>query len=363
MAVGRGALPDPAFWRGRRVLLTGHTGFKGSWLALWLLELGAEVVGVALAPPTRPALFDQLNLGDTPLVDHRCDLRDGARLAELVRRHRPQVVLHLAAQALVREGYRSPIGTWSTNVLGTLQLLEALRPLDHTCAVVAVTTDKVYANAEQGLPFREDDPLGGHDPYSASKAAMELAVASWRQSYCGDAPHQTPHLRLATARAGNVIGGGDWGFDRIVPDAIRALRCQEPIQVRNPAAVRPWQHVLEPLAGYLLLAEWLTSSPIQPEPASFNFGPAAADQCSVHELVEMLLQLWPGCWEHQDEGIGPHESARLLLDAERARTLLGWNPCWGVIDAVSRTADWYRDQDRGVPARRLCLEQLRAYIA
>ena len=344
------------------MLLTGHTGFKGSWLALWLLEMGAEVVGVALDPPTGPSLFDQLQLAEIGLVDHRCDLRDEVRLGELVRTHRPQVVLHLAAQALVREGYRSPIATWSTNVIGTLQLLEALRQVDDTCAVVAVTTDKVYANAERGEPFREDDPLGGHDPYSASKAAMELAVASWRLSYCGDAPHQTPHLRLATARAGNVIGGGDWGAERIVPDAIRALQRGEPIQVRHPAAVRPWQHVLDPLAGYLLLAEWLSRSPGQQEPAGFNFGPSAAGQRTVRELVETLLQRWPGDWEPLEECAAPHESACLLLDADRAKTWLNWQPRWDFAEAVARTADWYRDQARGVPARRLSMEQVRAYV-
>ena len=356
-----GALPDPAFWRGRRVLLTGHTGFKGSWLALWLLELGAEVVGVALDPPTNPALFDQLNLGDTPLVDHRCDLRDGERLAELVWSHRPQVVLHLAAQALVREGYRSPIDTWSTNVLGTLQLLEALRGVDDTCAVVAVTTDKVYANAEQGLPFREEDPLGGHDPYSGSKAAMELAVASWRKSFCGDAPHQTPHLRLATARAGNVIGGGDWGVDRIVPDAIRALQCGEPIVVRHPAAVRPWQHVLDPLAGYLLLAERLFRSQNRLDPACFNFGPEVTDQRCVRDLVETLLQHWPGQWRHRGEAEAPHESGLLLLDAAQARSVLGWKPRWAFEEAVERTTQWYRGVHEGQAAQTLCLDQLSAY--
>ena len=355
------ALPDPAFWRGRRVLLTGHTGFKGSWLALWLLELGAEVVGLALEPPTCPALFDQLNFGDTPLVDHRCDLRDGEQLADLVRIHRPQVVLHLAAQALVREGYRSPIETWSTNVLGTLQLLEALRPLDHTCAVVAVTTDKVYANPERGEPFREDDPLGGHDPYSGSKAAMELAVASWRNSYCGDAPHQTPHLRLATARAGNVIGGGDWGLERIVPDAIRALQCGESITVRHPSAVRPWQYVLDPLAGYLLLAERLFCSQSPLEPACFNFGPAVADQRCVRDLVEALLQYWPGQWHHRGETDAPHESGLLLLDAAQARSVLGWQPRWGFDEAVARTAQWYRGVHEGQTAQALCKEHLAAY--
>ncbi len=357
------ALPDPAFWRDRRVLLTGHTGFKGSWLALWLLQLGAKVVGVALEPPTTPSLFDQLQLSEIGLVDHRCDLRDGEELDELVRMYRPQVVLHLAAQALVREGYRSPIDTWSTNVLGTLHVLEALRQVDDTCAVVAVTTDKVYANAERGEPFREDHPLGGHDPYSASKAAMELAVASWRLSYCGDAHHQNPHLRVATARAGNVIGGGDWGVNRILPDAIRALQRAKPIQVRNPTAVRPWQHVLDPLSGYLLLAQRLSGDQGSTEPTCFNFGPEPSDQRSVQELVEALLPQWPcSCgWQQLTGQDGLHESQQLLLDASLATSVLGWKPRWNFDVAVSQAVRWYRDVHAGENPRQLCQMQIKRY--
>lgn len=349
--------PDPTFWRGRRVLLTGHTGFKGSWLALWLLELGAEVIGVALDPPTRPSLFEQLGLADSPLHDVRCDLRDAEAMAALVHRHEPEVVLHLAAQSLVRQGYRAPIDTWSTNVLGSLQLLEALRHLPAPCAVVMVTTDKVYANAERGLPFREEDPLGGHDPYSASKAAMELAVASWRLSYCGEAPHQTPHLRIATARAGNVFGGGDWAAERIVPDAIRALQRGEPIAVRHPAAVRPWQHVLEPLHGYLLLAEALATAP-DPPCEAFNFGPDPACCRPVAALVEELLGHWPGQWRDQRDPLAPHEAAVLQLDSGWARQRLGWQPLWDFKTAVARTAAWYRAVQQGATALECCLADL-----
>ena len=360
MAMNRhGALPDPAFWKGRRVLLTGHTGFKGTWLALWLHQLGADVVGLALDPPSEPSLFAQTGLSAL-IDDRRVDLLDQQALAAAVHAVQPQVVMHLAAQSLVREGYRQPLHTWNTNVIGSLHLLEALRPLQHPCAVVVVTTDKVYANDEKGEPFREDDALGGHDPYSSSKAALELAVASWRQSYCGDAPHQTRWLRLATARAGNVIGGGDWASERIVPDAIRALQCGEPVRVRNPAAVRPWQHVLDPLAGYLLLAERLSTDAAVC--GGLNFGPDACDQRTVAELIQALLVHWPdGRWQVALETAPPRESERLLLDASLAREALAWLPRWRFEEAVTHTAGWYRAVALGQDPRQLCLEQIARY--
>lgn len=289
-----GRLPDPRFWEGRRVLLTGHTGFKGSWLTLWLLQMGAEVTGVSLAPEAEPHLFTQLGLTHPRglplpgrLLHREVDLLDARGLREVVEECRPEVVLHLAAQSLVRRGYREPLLTWQTNVIGTLQLLEALRQRAVPSAAVCVTTDKVYENHEKSVAFHEADRLGGSDPYSSSKAAMELAVASWRASFCGSAPHQHPGMRLTTARAGNVIGGGDWAEDRIVPDAIRALQQGAPIVVRQPRAIRPWQHVLEPLAGYLLLAERLQRGELSE--GAFNFGPRPSDSRSVATLVQTVL--------------------------------------------------------------------------
>ena len=360
---------EPAFWRGRRVLLTGHTGFKGSWLALWLLELGAELSGLAFEPepvaaPAEP-LFTALGLAQRLGVSHRIgDIRQPEAVQAAVSAAQPEVVLHLAAQPLVRRSYSDPLGTWSTNVQGSLQLLEALRPLQHRCAVVLITTDKVYANREWEWGYREEDRLGGHDPYSASKAAMELMVASWRASFCGTAAHQTPHLALATARAGNVIGGGDWAADRIVPDAMRALAAAEPIAVRNPMATRPWQHVLEPLAGYLQLAQRLHEQPDRHSQA-YNFGPAAEANQPVQQLVEQLLVHWPGAagWRDASQPGAPHEAGLLHLVADRAQQQLGWLPRWDFATTAARTAGWYRRVHQGEEALACCLDDLRAYGA
>jgi CDP-glucose 4,6-dehydratase len=350
---------DSSFWQGRRVLLTGHTGFKGSWLALWLLELGAKVTGLAMPPDTDPSLFAQLQLDQR--LDHRLgDLRNPGTLAELVAQTRPEVVLHLAAQPLVRRSYAEPTATWAVNVMGTIHLLEALRALDQPCTAVLITTDKVYRNNEWLYGYRENDPLGGHDPYSSSKAAAEIAIASWRASFCGDQPHQTPHLRIASARAGNVIGGGDWAADRIVPDAMRALAKGEPIGVRNPAATRPWQHVLEPLGGYLLLAERLSADPSLA--TAFNFGPQLEANRSVRELVEEALRHWPGSWDDQSDPSAPHEASLLHLVIDKAHHQLGWAPRWDFATTLERTVHWYRQLEEGkATALENCLADLEAF--
>jgi len=356
--------PDPAFWQGRRVLLTGHTGFKGSWLLLWLLELGAEVWGYALPAEPAPNLFPLLEpelLARLGFHQRIADLADRAALGAWVAEAQPEVVFHLAAQPLVRRSYEDPLGTWATNVMGSLELLEALRPLQHPCALVMVTTDKVYENREWLHGFRETDPLGGHDPYSASKAAAELAIASWRASFCGSAPHQTPHLAIATARAGNVIGGGDWAADRILPDAIRALAAGQPIAVRNPAATRSWQHVLEPLGGYLRLAEALALDPVPPCEA-FNFGPALESNRPVGDLVETILEHWPGQWQDQSDPSSPHEASLLHLQIDKAHHRLGWSPRWSYGITVERTVHWYRRvQRQQASALECCQADLNCY--
>ncbi|MFN3868380.1 MAG: CDP-glucose 4,6-dehydratase [Hyphomicrobiaceae bacterium] len=346
MAIGQGAVEvvvsaaEARFWRGKRVLVSGHTGFKGAWLTLWLRQRGALVTGIALAPETTPALFDQLQLTDD--IDHRLlDIRDGARLREVIVACRPDIVFHLAAQALVRRGYREPVDTWATNVMGTVHILEALRTLEHRCAAVLVTTDKVYENREWEFGYRETDQLGGHDPYSASKAACEIAVSSWRRSFLG-ADHP---VRIASARAGNVIGGGDWSADRIVPDLMRALSDGKPLSVRNPAATRPWQHVLEPLDGYMRLAERLyegaAGSAIED---AFNFGPEPEAERSVRDLVTAAMAHWPGAsWIDASDPDAPHEAGRLALDIDRSRVRLGWRPRWNFERTIAETVTWYRD--------------------
>jgi CDP-glucose 4,6-dehydratase len=324
---------------GARVLVTGHTGFKGSWLCEWLLSLGADVTGFALEPDTNPSLFDQLGLAGR-LHHHVGDIRSAATVEKLVVDTNPQFVFHLAAQPLVRRSYREAHYTWETNVMGTVNVLEALRRLESPCVGVMVTTDKCYENREWLFGYRENDPLGGHDPYSSSKAAAELAIASWRSSFFGSG-HP---VRVASARAGNVIGGGDWAEDRIVPDCVRALSRQEPIQVRNPAATRPWQHVLEPDSGYLAIASALALRPDDGRlDSAFNIGPGADGNKPVRRIVEESLIHWPGTWRDSSHVGAVHEASLLQLDNRRIQSLVGWQPVWSFQDAVKRTITWYRD--------------------
>ena len=359
------------FWNRRRVLITGHTGFKGSWLTLWLLSMGAEVWGYSLRPWPGRSLFVDLSLdqkaqgaGSGQLHHHLGDLRDFQSLQRVVEEAQPEVVLHLAAQPLVRRSYLDPLGTWATNVQGSLHLMETLKGLRHPCAVVMVTTDKVYANREWDFGYREEDRLGGHDPYSASKAAAEIAIASWRESFCGTSDNQTPHLVIGTARAGNVIGGGDWAEDRIIPDVIRALAAGDPIPVRNSQATRPWQHVLEPLGGYLLLAERLalaSGGAEHPYASAFNFGPTLQANRPVQALVEAALQYWPGSWHDLSDPAAPHEAGRLHLQIDKAHHQLSWRPRWDFSTTVARTVQWYRAVHEGASALDCCLADLEAY--
>ncbi len=343
------------------VFVTGHTGFKGSWLCEWLLELKAEVTGFSLPPTTKPALFEQLGLAKR-LDSQHGDIRDAGALADAVRQAQPDFIFHLAAQPLVRESYRSPVETYQTNVMGTIHLLEAARSLKKPCAVVCVTTDKCYENREWVYGYREEDALGGHDPYSSSKAAAEIAIATWRRSFFGQHP-----VKVASARAGNVIGGGDWAADRIVPDCIRALQQKRPIAVRNPLARRPWQHVCEPLSGYLWLAALLSEPSLSQVErdrlcSAFNFGPGHVANRTVGELVEEMLKHWPGRWEDQSDPQAVHEATLLHLATDKAHALLGWRPTWGFTAAAAETVKWYRQAARN-PGASALREVIHAQLA
>jgi CDP-glucose 4,6-dehydratase len=349
-------MPEHHFWQGRRVLLTGHTGFKGAWLALWLQRLGAEVTGVALAPTAAPNLFELAHVAQG-MTSHVCDIRDAQALAVLVRQAQPAVVLHLAAQALVRASYRDPLQTFSTNIMGTAHLLDALRGLRDTRVAVMVTTDKVYRNLEHPYPYREDDTLGGHDPYSASKAASELVIASYRDAFLSK-----QDVAVASARAGNVIGGGDWAEDRLIPDCIRAWQAGHTMTIRHPEAIRPWQHVLEPLAGYLRLAEALWQ---QPELAgAYNLGPSTHEAATVRTVVELARTPREICAvSYVTDSDELHEAGWLALETTKARTHLGIHPRWTLTAAVQHTMAWYQAQHAGADPRALCDADIAAYEA
>jgi len=348
--------PYSDFWRGKRVLLTGHTGFKGGWLALMLQELGAQVTGIALAPSTSPNLFELARVSEG-MTSHFCDVREAPALAARVRATQPEVVFHLAAQPLVRAAYRDPLATYATNVMDSAHLLDALRGLPSVRVVVMVTTDKVYQNLEHAFPYREKDALGGHDPYSASKAASEIVIASYRDAFLA-----AQGVALASARAGNVIGGGDWSEDRLIPDAVRAWQAGQPLLIRHPQAIHPWQHVLEPLAGYLTLAQKLWT---QPELAgAFNFGSHTHEAATVEHIIKLACSAYgTGVTSYENNINHVHEAGWLALEIAKSRQLLGLQPRWALAESVARSMAWYRDQAAGADARRLCLADMEAFEA
>ena len=342
------------FWRGKRVLLTGHTGFKGGWLTLWLNQLGAIVTGISLMPSTTPNLFNLANIKEI-CENHICDIRNAKELTSLIKSAQPEVIFHLAAQPLVRKSYREPIDTFSTNVMGTANLLDALRGLESVKVVVMVTTDKVYRNNEWHWPYREDDALGGFDPYSASKAASEIVIASFRDAFLSE-----QGVAVASARAGNVIGGGDWSQDRLIPDAVRAWQEGVTLEIRMPHSIRPWQHVLEPIAGYLTLAEKLRYQPLLA--GAYNFGPYTYELATVKEMVELArIAYGKGEIRFGDDNEGLHEAGRLALETSKAQFDLGVHPKWTLAETVKRTMTWYLAQHSGADARKLCLAEIAEY--
>lgn len=348
---------DGDFWRARRVLLTGHTGFKGSWLSLWLQSLGAEVAGLSLERlPTQPSLYELARVEGGMADSITCDIRDSQRVEEAITATRPEIVLHLAAQPLVRRSFDQPHATYETNVMGTVNVLEAVRSTPGVRAVVIVTSDKCYENHGWDKGYREDDPMGGHDPYSSSKGAAELITSAYRRSFFSDPDGP----RVASARAGNVIGGGDWGEDRLVPDIMRAAISGATLQLRNPGSVRPWQHVMNPLSGYLELARALWDSPEYA--GAWNFGPEEGDARAVEWIVKRISELWPGgiSWEVED-GPHPHEARYLKLDSLRAQERLGWRPVLGLEEAVAVTVSWVQQLTAGADMREVTLEQLRQH--
>lgn len=350
------------FYQGKKVLVTGHTGFKGSWLCEWLLSMEAKVTGYALAPNTEPALFDQLGLATR--INHRlADIRDAQEVARVVKEVQPDVVFHMAAQPLVRLSYQVPLETYAVNVMGTAHVLEALRALRKPCSAIMVTSDKCYENKEILHGYREDDAMGGHDPYSSSKGAAELVVSAYRRSYFSEA--DCP-VRIASARAGNVIGGGDWALDRIVPDCMRSLSRNEVVAVRNPNATRPWQHVLEPLSGYLWLATCLADQGNKAAKLTtgFNFGPDLSSNQRVATLVEGVISHWHGTWKDCSDPNALHEASLLSLSTDKALHMLEWQPVWDFATTLDVTTQWYRDTHMKLAApSELTRQQLARYVA
>ncbi len=351
---------DRNFWQGKKVFITGHTGFKGSWLCLWLHQLGARVIGYSLKPPTDPSLFDLCRI-DQIVKTVIADVRDLKALSREMNQASPDIVFHMAAQPLVRDSYNIPVETYAINVMGTVSLFEAVRNITSVKAVINVTTDKCYENKETTREYREDDRLGGYDPYSNSKACSELVTTAYRSSYFNPEDYASHGVAIASARAGNVIGGGDWATDRIIPDCIRAFFRTEPVLIRNPHAVRPWQHVLEPLSGYLMLAQKLYQHGSRYSGA-WNFGPSDSDAKSVEWLVNRLCAKWGADVSYRtDKGIHPHEANYLKLDCSKAKSELGWQPRWLLDRAIDSIVEWTKAYQENRDLKQVCFKQIEEY--
>lgn len=362
MGNGQGAMEEMVmdFWKNKRVLITGHTGFKGGWLSLWLQSLGAQVVGYALAPPTKPSLFETAEVGQgmTSIIG---DVRDLGHLQSTITKYKPEIVFHLAAQPLVRHSYIDPVETYSINVMGTVNLLDAVRKAGNVKAVINITSDKCYENREWVWGYRENEPMGGYDPYSSSKGCSELVTSAFRNSFFNPADYQKHGVALASARAGNVIGGGDWAQDRLIPDILRAIEVGKSVVIRNPDAIRPWQHVLEPLSGYLQLAQRLyAEGPGYSE--GWNFGPNDSDAKPVLWIVENMTQLWGGASWVLDGEKHPHEAHYLKLDSSKSRSCLGWQPRWKLTTAISAIVEWQKAFLLGEDMREKSLSTIRNYV-
>lgn len=349
------------FFRGKRVLVTGHTGFKGSWLSIWLHELGAEVIGVAQDPFTERDNFVLSGIGQRIKADIRADIRDGERIKEIFRQYQPEIVFHLAAQPLVRLSYDIPVETYQTNVMGTIHILEAIRFTDSVKVGVMITTDKCYENREQIWGYRENEPMGGYDPYSSSKGAAEIAIASWRRSFFHPGAYEKHGKSIASVRAGNVIGGGDWALDRIIPDCIEALEIGKTIEIRSPKAIRPWQHVLEPLSGYMLLAQKMWEEPVK-YCEGWNFGPRTESITSVWDVASMVIENY-GSGELKDlsDPNALHEAKLLMLDISKAKFHLGWEPRMDIQQCIALTVDWYKKY-KVENVYKLCVEHIERYL-
>jgi CDP-glucose 4,6-dehydratase len=357
----RQAFVNRSFWKGKSVFLTGHTGFKGGWLSLWLSSMGAKVTGYGLDPNTTPNFFDVVKIENEIGQSYIADIRDLEKIKNVMIEARPEIVIHMAAQPLVRYSYVNPVETYATNVMGTVHVLEGIRALDCVRAAVIVSTDKCYENKEWVWGYRENEPMGGYDPYSNSKGCAELVTSAYRQSYFAPERYTQHKVAIASVRAGNVIGGGDWSEDRLIPDAIRAFDAHEVLVIRNPLATRPWQHVLEPLSGYLVLAQALHEQGAKFN-GGWNFGPRDEDARSVQDVIECLINHWgePADWK-QDESEQPHEAQSLKLDISKARQFLRWSPKWGLDQAIHYTSQWHSQYQQSADMRKVSLNQIQSY--